>query len=153
MGAGPHGVGEGGAPRELDGAAESLRSSLRHEVGPRRSVLDTHEGDGPSASGMGVGPHAVSEAGAPRAALRRCRHAVPARVAVGPTSHPQHVAVHRRGFTGGAVIGCAGPWRTSGCWWESAGSSSRYWNRDEWDVALSDGTVYRLFRDCSTDTW
>ena len=27
------------------------------------------------------------------------------------------------------------------------------WNRDEWDVALSDGTVYRLFRDCSTDAW
>src|SRR6266849_1992980 len=51
---------------ELTIAAESLRSRPRHEVGPRRSVLDTHEGDGPSASGMGVGPHAVREGLKPR---------------------------------------------------------------------------------------
>ena len=28
-----------------------------------------------------------------------------------------------------------------------------YWNRDEWDVALSDRGVYRIFRDRDTDTW
>ena len=28
-----------------------------------------------------------------------------------------------------------------------------YWNRDEWDVLLSDGGVYRIFRDRDTDTW
>jgi hypothetical protein len=27
------------------------------------------------------------------------------------------------------------------------------WNRDEWDVALSDGAVYRVFRDRDTDAW
>ena len=27
------------------------------------------------------------------------------------------------------------------------------WNRDEWDVALSDGAVYRVFRDRDTDGW
>jgi len=27
------------------------------------------------------------------------------------------------------------------------------WNRDEWDVALSDGAVYRIFRDRETDGW
>ena len=32
-------------------------------------------------------------------------------------------------------------------------SSSTYWNRDEWDVALSDGTVYRIFCDRDTDGW
>ncbi|RPJ63136.1 MAG: hypothetical protein EHM24_24865 [Acidobacteria bacterium] len=27
------------------------------------------------------------------------------------------------------------------------------WNRDEWDVALSDGGVYRIYRDRSMDRW
>ena len=27
------------------------------------------------------------------------------------------------------------------------------WNRDEWDVSLSDGAVYRIFRDRITDGW
>ena len=27
------------------------------------------------------------------------------------------------------------------------------WNRDEWDVALSDGAVYRIFRDRETNGW
>jgi hypothetical protein len=27
------------------------------------------------------------------------------------------------------------------------------WSRDEWDVALSDGAVYRIFRDRVTDAW
>jgi hypothetical protein len=28
-----------------------------------------------------------------------------------------------------------------------------YWHRDEWDVALSDRGVYRIFRDRDTDAW
>ena len=27
------------------------------------------------------------------------------------------------------------------------------WNRDEWDVALNDGAVYRIFQDRVTDAW
>jgi len=27
------------------------------------------------------------------------------------------------------------------------------WNRDEWDVSLSDGAVYRVFRDRDADRW
>jgi hypothetical protein len=27
------------------------------------------------------------------------------------------------------------------------------WDRDEWDVALGDGAVYRIFRDRETDGW
>ncbi len=33
-----------------------------------------------------------------------------------------------------------GPWRISGTWWDQ-----RRWVRQEWDVEMSDGTVYRLF--------
>lgn len=48
--------------------------------------------------------------------------------------------IDRCGFGGGRVVHAAGPWRTSGAWWES-----RKWDRDEWDVALTDGVTYRVF--------
>jgi protein ImuB len=91
-------------------------------------------------------------------ALRRCRYPVPARVAV-TEGRPVRVATDRRGFAGGAVLQCAGPWRSSGNWW--AGEAGRVppipplppWNRDEWDVALNDGAVYRIFQDRVTDAW
>jgi protein ImuB len=117
-------------------------------------------------------------------ALRRCRHPVPARVVVAE-GQPVRVTTDRRGFAGGAVTRCAGPWRTSGNWWageaggagragragaaETAGGETPQvrsvppippiqpvlpaWNRDEWDVALNDGAVYRIFQDRVTDAW
>ena len=42
----------------------------------------------------------------------------------------------------GKVLNAAGPWRTSGDWW-----TTTTWNRDEWDVALSNGALYRIYSD------
>lgn len=47
-----------------------------------------------------------------------------------------------------AVETCAGPWRLSGHWWDT-----NAWAHDEWDVALSDGTVWRLSHDRLNDQW
>ena len=97
-----------------------------------------------------------------KSALRRCRQPVPARVAV-VDGRPVRVTTDRRGFTGGAVTHCAGPWRTSGEWWKSEndarGQTSDFrlqtscWDRDEWDLSLSDGAVYRMFRDRDANSW
>jgi protein ImuB len=81
-------------------------------------------------------------------ALRRCRQPVPARVAVDCGDRPVRVASDRRGFAGGTVTSCTGPWRTSGEWW-----AGDVWNRDEWDVTLGDGARYRIFRDRVSDAW
>jgi protein ImuB len=68
------------------------------------------------------------------------------------------VAVHagRPGFVAavgvrGKVLELAGPWRTSGNWW-----TSDPWSRDEWDIALSDGALYRIYCDrlyCELSDW
>ena len=112
-------------------------------------------------------------------AVRRCRHPVPARVSVGANGRPERVTADRRGFAGGTVLACAGPWRTSGNWWAGgagkaggagqAGQAGRNdsilptippippilpaWDRDEWDVSLNDGAVYRIFHDRASDGW
>ena len=88
---------------------------------------------------------------------------MPARVAV-EHDIPVRVTTDRRGFAGGRVVQCAGPWRTSGEWWASGSGRTcqphqahqphqACWHRDEWDVALSDGAVYRIFRDRETNGW
>jgi protein ImuB len=84
-----------------------------------------------------------------RPCLRRFRPPVAVRVAV-ERGRPVRVAIDRRGMPGGPVEQCAGPWRTSGAWWTSA---VVHWDRDEWDVALSDGSLCRLFRDRHTGVW
>jgi protein ImuB len=80
-------------------------------------------------------------------ALRRCRQPVPARVAADADGRPAKVTTDRRGFAGGSVLHAVGPWKTSGDWWADG------WDRDEWDVALSDGGAYRVFLDRATDRW
>src|SRR5687767_14823213 len=83
------------------------------------------------------------------AALRRFRHPVPARVRVAD-GKPSRVTIDRRGMDSGGVKVCAGPWRTSGQWWrkrENDGVPAAParavecggWDRDEWDVTLTDG--------------
>jgi len=48
----------------------------------------------------------------------------------------------------GKVVQIAGPWRTSGDWWRPD-----LWSRDEWDLRLNDGALYRLYRDRVLQRW
>jgi len=93
-----------------------------------------------------------------KCALRRFRFPIPARVTVNE-GKPVRVQVDRQGFSSGAVAQAAGPWRTSGNWWDTPapgtmpehGASA--WDRDEWDVAMIDGTVYRLVVERGVGQW
>jgi protein ImuB len=51
----------------------------------------------------------------------------------------------------GEVIWQAGPWRSSGDWWQQTP-----WARDEWDIALQTASgiaLYRLVRDLLAGRW
>lgn len=48
----------------------------------------------------------------------------------------------------GPIVSAAGPWRTAGDWWTSSP-----WSRDDWDVALTTGVLYRVFCEHLFRTW
>jgi protein ImuB len=52
------------------------------------------------------------------------------------------------GSVKGRVVEWSGPWKTSGEWW-----SSDAWSREEWDVELDDGALYRIYRDLPASLW
>jgi protein ImuB len=80
----------------------------------------------------------------PALVLRRYRPPKHAQV-IQKNERPAHVwALSLRGH----VIACAGPWRSSGDWWKVDA-----WSRDEWDVALSDGALYRLYEELGSQHW
>jgi len=122
-------------------------------------ILDTHRPDGwamtpVSFTDRGLAPQrteglAKSEqpSHASRIVLRRFRPPVAVRVAV-EKGRPARVAIDRRGMPGGVVRQAAGPWRSSGGWWDG-----QRWNRDEWDVAFDDGAVCRVFQDRDSGQW
>ena len=64
---------------------------------------------------------------------------------------PVRISCARRKEVQGEIIWVAGPWRSSGDWWEQDG-----WARDEWDIALqaeSGIALYRLVRDLLSGEW
>ena len=67
---------------------------------------------------------------APITALRIFRPPLQATVTL-RNGQPTHILCPRRKEISGAILWMAGPWRSSGDWWEQDG-----WSRDEWDIAL-----------------
>jgi protein ImuB len=83
-------------------------------------------------------------------ALRRFRP--PLRVAVSlDNGQPARVACAKAKEVNGNVLWKAGPWRSSGDWWEHSA-----WSRDEWDIALQNANyiaLYRLVHDLLGGGW
>ena len=67
---------------------------------------------------------------APITALRMFRPALRAMVTL-HDGKPAHVVCPKRKEIHGEILWMAGPWRSSGDWWEQDG-----WARDEWDIAI-----------------
>jgi len=119
-------------------------------------LVDTHRPDafriqptwrthscGPDSSRHLLG-HEDPDAATPsaRLSLRMFRPPRAAQVSLS-AGQPNFVAA---GAIRGRILDLAGPWRTSGDWW-----TADPWLRDEWDIALSDGALYRLY--CCPRGW
>jgi protein ImuB len=86
-------------------------------------------------------------------ALRRFRPALRVTVAL-DQGQPAQVACEKN--IQGSVLWKAGPWRSSGDWWEREA-----WSRDEWDIALQNNALqntnsialYRLVHDLLEGAW
>ena len=148
---------EASLPRRSRPAGRLAKAGSQEPEGERREAGGGRE-PAPSAQPLAPGPQPL----APSACLRRFRLPIPARVLL-DGSRPISVRTDRPALAGGRVQAAAGPWRTSGEWWKtpaapadaqpSAPPRRAGWNRDEWDVALSDGGLYRIFEDRDTGRW
>ena len=67
---------------------------------------------------------------APVTALRMFRPPLRAKITL-HDGKPKHVFCPKRKEVSGEILWMAGPWRSSGDWWEQDG-----WARDEWDIAI-----------------
>ncbi len=141
----------------LDGApcAPSPRSAPRGGPTPRAGASPPRRARCNSPSEDSRTPR-VSRQFDSLTALRRFRIPIAARVSV---DRGCPVRVSAGGGVGSrAVERCAGPWRSSGYWWEhgtpeAARRHAGRWSHDEWDVALSDSGVYRIYRDRADGGW
>jgi protein ImuB len=117
------------AVRNPDGAAATSPAA-----GSTRSSLDALRPTGP--------------------VLRRFRRPLPAVVRL-VLGRPVQIRMPLSERDGGAITASAGPWRTSGHWWAQEGPSRQKgpWVRDEWDVTLAGGGVYRIYRDHEGERW
>jgi protein ImuB len=110
--------------------------------------LDTHRPDA-----YLLRPHALLTPPPERTVTRRaplrlaCRLYRPPLAATVRIMRERPVAIRSAMLTG-TIQNAAGPWRTSGEWW-----AETRWARDEWDVALDDGALYRIFRDLDSARW
>jgi protein ImuB len=91
-----------------------------------------------------------SEAQAAITALRRFRPALRMNVML-ENGQPARLHCPKKKEVQGEVLWKAGPWRSSGDWWERDA-----WSRDEWDLAVRNGeavSFYRLVHDLLGGGW
>jgi protein ImuB len=135
-----------------------------HAFAPRDATATADQSN--YLGGVTQWPAAMEDvANSPKMAIRRFRIPIPARVQMAE-GVPARIYSDRRGLTGGIVERYAGPWRSSGGWWIDGAQPNVVrerpaarlvtkggWDRDEWDVTLSDGATYRVYRERDTDAW
>ena len=142
---------------------------LRHLVGDGRvgtpELKDTHRPDSfimrDFITGGFAPRHAVAEnPGRLAVEERPCVEMKNARLCLRrfrPPRYAQVIVVNRQPVrlvspsVSGRVVMAKGPWRTSGEWWREGEEGA--WNRDEWDIALESGALYRLFQEAPGGRW
>jgi protein ImuB len=142
------------APAEIDVTVARLEAlcGLGRVGAPR--LDDSHHPDptklDPFSPGTGTSPR-THTSNTLNVALRALRPPIPVRVwgAEGAPAQVEPFGDGRQlGVAGGRVVRRVGPWRLFGEWW----GESRF-ARDYYDVELTDGGIYRLYRNLEGGSW
>jgi protein ImuB len=145
------------APRDLATVLTRLTLLMGSDNVGTPVLVDSHRPDDYTLAAFAGGTAAVDAPpppGGPRVtagpfagplALRRLR---PPRAVHVETHDGRPARVRDASGLDAAVETAAGPWRLSGHWWDI-----HAWAHDEWDIALSDRTVWRLTHDRLTHQW
>jgi protein ImuB len=135
------------APQKLQLALTRIAGLVgEHNVGSA-VLLNTHRPDA-----FAINPFSAPKLascpprrdGSLQTAFRIFRPALPAAVQV-KEDKPARVAAPG---VRGTVLTASGPWRSSGEWW-----TGTRWARDEWDIDLSDGGIYRIYLQLGSGGW
>jgi protein ImuB len=136
-------------PVKLELTLARIQSIVGENRVGRSQLVDTHRPDAFRVIGFGGvekrparGPAADQGVRPPNLSLRMFRPPRAAHVSLA-SGQPSFLAAD--GIRG-KILDFAGPWRTSGDWW-----TADPWLRDGWDIALSDGALYRLY--CCPHGW
>lgn len=148
------------APRDLAAVLARLALLVGGANVGTPVVVDSHRPDADTLAPFAGGGEADDGAAGPEAdragdaeartpagslAIRRLRPPRPVEV---ETRDGRPSRVRAAPALDAAVVTCAGPWRLSGHWWDTDA-----WARDEWDVELTDRTLWRLAHDRLTNSW
>ena len=108
-------------------------------------LLDSHQPDGFVMKPFSPAPREaqVLPAGDLSLAFRRFRPPKPAQVEF----EQQPTFLKSVGIQGPVCLS-RGPWYSSGHWWQIDA-----WQREEWDIRLANGVLYKVFRDLATQSW
>jgi protein ImuB len=126
------------APDRLELTLARIRGLVGEDNAGIPELLDTHH-----PHPFRLAAHASPRVATPqvsvitRLAFRYFRPVLQARIEI---RNERPVRVDADGIHG-KVLTASGPWRTSGYWW-----TVQPWNRDEWEVALAGGALYRVYR-------
>jgi protein ImuB len=137
-------------PDKLQITLERIAGMVGKENVGTPAMLNTHRPDAFEMTGLNTSPPDSKEPGenekqtALRLVMRLFRPALHARVTLAGWA-PKHVLASG---VKGNVVQYAGPWKTSGEWWTSTA-----WTREEWDIALDDGALYRIYLQPQDREW
>ena len=141
------------APDKLQITLQRIAGMVGKENVGTPQLLDTHRPDAFTLGELNTRPPLIEKAmqvesgSSPemlRLVIRLFRPVLLARVTLAEWT-PKYVAASS---VRGSVLRSAGPWKTSGEWWASTA-----WTREEWDVELDDGALYRIFQQPQTQQW
>ena len=138
-------------PDQLELTLARIRGMVGAENVSTPALLDTHRPDARGEAVLDINERKQPSRAIPekqsrmlRLAIRLFHPALSARVQVVKYS-PRLVTANS---VKGTVLCSAGPWKTSGEWW-----TDTHWSRDEWDVALDDGGLYRIYQESTSKDW